>query len=254
MKLNINDRRMFEQTIFYEKRVSDRKLSVCSICQSCRMTEMIHTKNGLKLGYEYKRIQVCDSCFVDGTKFTTTNKVIPYWVDSDGKEQTKQPEELTKLTLAEKSLIALASLHMTVVHLKNGTLGSRGHVCSVEQSVCEVAYTLPRLPKDVKIVKIARSGRKANQKHELSVFNVRRLIVMAALSWLVKYNCLYSDVGVIINEGNMSWMNGADACLLPIQYSSESNDNLAEYGDLGPSPDQTLASALDDDDELDFEA
>jgi len=226
MKLIVKDRRVFEQTIFYERRVSDRKLSVCSICQSCRMTQMKHTKNGWKLGYKEKRIQVCNSCFLDGTKFTTTNKVIPYWVDSDGKEHTKVPEELKSLTLAEKGMIALASPHMTLVHLKNGTLGSRGHVCSVEQSICEVAYTLPRLPKDVKIIRVARSGRKANQEHELKVFKVRRFVVMAALTWLVKINTLYRDFNVIIDEQNLSWMDGADSSVLPIQYSAESNDGL----------------------------
>jgi hypothetical protein len=62
------------------------------------MTEMIHTENGLTLGYKETRIQVCDSCLVDGKKFTTGKKVIPYWVDIEGKDQVKQPEELTNLT------------------------------------------------------------------------------------------------------------------------------------------------------------
>jgi hypothetical protein len=254
LKMIVKDRRIYEQTIFYEKRVSARKLSVCSICKSCRMAKMTHTKNGLKLGYEDKRIQVCDSCFRDGTKFTTTNKVIPYWVDIDGTIQTKQPKELKNLTLAEKGLIALASPHMTLVHLKNGTLGSRGHVCSVEQRTCEIAYTLPRLPKDVNIVRVARSGRKANQEHELKVFKVRRFVVMAALTWLVKFNCQYRDLNVCIDEGNLNWMDGADSSLLPVRYSAESNNDCAEDSDLGPAPDQTLAHILDADEELDFEA
>jgi hypothetical protein len=185
MELIARDIRIFDQTIFYEKRVSIRKLSVCSICQSCHMTEMIDTKNGFKLGYEEKRIHVCDSYFVDGTKFTTSNQLISYWVDIKFKEETNKQEELKNLKFAEKGVIVLASPHMPLVHLKNETLGSRGHICSVEQSVYAVDYSLTRLPKDLKIVRVARSGKKANQERELKLFKARRFGVMAALAWLV---------------------------------------------------------------------
>jgi hypothetical protein len=40
---------------------------------------------------------------------------------------------------------------------------------------------------------------------------------MAALAWLDKFNCLYRDVNVIIDEGNLNWMDGADAWLVAIQ-------------------------------------
>jgi hypothetical protein len=88
--------------------------------------------------------------------------------------------------------------------------------------------------------KMLISGRKANQEHELKVFKARRLfVVMTALAWLVKFVCLYRDFNILINDGNLNWMDGADRCFLPIQYSTESNGYLAEDGDIGPAPDQT---------------
>ena len=91
------------------------------------------------------------------------NLVIPYWINDYGVKCDTVPEELECLTFAEKQLIALATSHMNLVHLKNGTLGSTGHVVALEQDILNVAVELPRLPKDLNIVKVVRKGMTKDQ-------------------------------------------------------------------------------------------
>jgi hypothetical protein len=59
----------------------------------------------------------------------TQNRVIPYWMDRHGARHTSVPEQWSGLIFAGKQLIAVASSHMSLVHLKNGTLVSRGALC-----------------------------------------------------------------------------------------------------------------------------
>jgi hypothetical protein len=54
------------------------------------------------------------------------------------------PRELSDLTFAENQPIALASSHISLIHLKNGTLGSSGHCVSVEQKISELFTTPPK--------------------------------------------------------------------------------------------------------------
>jgi hypothetical protein len=81
---------------------------------------------------------ICDSCPDNQIKNTSENIFIPHWIDKYGSLNVDVPQELRDLTFAEKQLIALASAHMSVIHLKNGTLGSRGHCVSVEQNISEL--------------------------------------------------------------------------------------------------------------------
>ena len=113
----------------------------------------------------YKFCNVCTDCYDNLGKYTTDNLVIPYWIDDGGNIRTDVPMELESLKFAEKQLIALAKSHMNLVHLKNGTLGSTGHVVALEQDISEISTELPRLPSDVKIVKIMRKG--MNRKQEV---------------------------------------------------------------------------------------
>jgi hypothetical protein len=73
---------------------------------------------------EYRPI--CGSCAHNPARNTAQNWVIPNWLDRHGTIHTNVPGELNDLTFAEKQLIALDSIHMSFIHLKNGTLGSRG--------------------------------------------------------------------------------------------------------------------------------
>jgi hypothetical protein len=45
-----------------------------------------------------------------------------------------------------------------VIHIKNGTVGSRGRVVSFYQDLSSICNELPKLPSDISIVKVIRSG------------------------------------------------------------------------------------------------
>jgi hypothetical protein len=115
---------------------------------------------------------------------------MPYWLDGHGTIYTYVPRELSYLTFAENQLIALASSHMSLIHLKNGTLGSRGHCVSVEQNTSELFTTLPRKPGDLKVLNVRRSGRSSDHEVYENIFKVRKDKMLAALYWLVKHKVL----------------------------------------------------------------
>jgi hypothetical protein len=78
---------------------------------------------------------VCESCANNLLKNTALKWTIPYWLDGHGTIHTDVPREFSDLTFAEKQLIALASNHMSLIHLTNGTLVSMGHCFSIEQDI-----------------------------------------------------------------------------------------------------------------------
>jgi hypothetical protein len=90
--------------------------------------------------------------------------VIAYWLDKHGTIHTNVPGELNDLTFSEKQLIALACSHMSLIHLKNGTLGSRGHCISVEHKISELFTAFPRKPGDLNLLNVRRSGRSSDNE------------------------------------------------------------------------------------------
>jgi hypothetical protein len=113
----------------------------------------------VEFGHTTKRENkpICGSCAHNPARNTTQNWVIPYWLDRHRTIHTNVPGELNDLTFDERQLIALASIHMSLIHLKNVTLGSRGHCVSVEQKISELLTTLPRKPGDLNILNVMRS-------------------------------------------------------------------------------------------------
>jgi hypothetical protein len=128
---------------------------------------------------------ICGSCAHNRARDTVQNWVIPYWLDRHGTIHTYLPRELNYITFAEKQLIALASSHMSFIHLNNGALGSRGHCVSVEQKISELFTTLPRKPDDLNLLNVMRSGRSSDNEFYKRVFKVLKYKVLAALYWLV---------------------------------------------------------------------
>jgi hypothetical protein len=122
----------FEKAIEAEQRWSKLSLDVCHVCDGCHLTKMCITT--VEFGHitkrEYKPI--CGSCAHNPARNTAQNRAIPYWLVKHQTIHTNVPKKLNDLTFSEKQLIALASCHMSLIHLKNGTLGSRGHCVSVE--------------------------------------------------------------------------------------------------------------------------
>jgi hypothetical protein len=119
----------FEKAIEAEHRWSKLSLNVCHICDRCHFTKMSRTM--VEFGHTNQREQnpICGSCAYNPARNTAQNRAITYWIDRHGTIHTYVPRELNDLTFAEKQLIALAYSHVSLIHLKNGTLGSRGAFC-----------------------------------------------------------------------------------------------------------------------------
>jgi hypothetical protein len=162
--------------------------------------------------------------------------VIPYWLDRHGTIHTNVPGELNDLTFSEKQLIALASSHMSLIHINNGTLGSRGHCVSVEQKISELFTTLPRKPGDLNLLNVRRLERSSDNEFYERVFKVRKDKVLAALYLLVKHNVLYQEYEAVIDPSNIDWMGDENECVLPISCTNQTDqDGSPEDDDMGPS-------------------
>jgi uncharacterized protein YerC len=132
-------------------------------------------------------------------------KALPVWYDNC-MVMYHIPNELKNLTITEKLLIQRVSLLIIGIHIKNGTLGCRGHIVSFFQDICTICSTLPCLPTDISIVKVIRDGTTKDGDNITPTFSVNLIRVIKALHWLKKHNQLYRDI--IITESNLDWMNG----------------------------------------------
>ncbi len=76
--------------------------------------------------------------------YSPENKVLQGWKSKKGVVKYTIPPQLQHLTLAEKLLIQHVSPLIPVIHIKNGILGSRGHVVSFFQDITNICSVLPR--------------------------------------------------------------------------------------------------------------
>jgi hypothetical protein len=76
--------------------------------------------------------------------------------------------------LAEELVIQRVSPLIPVIHIKNGILGSRGHVVSFFQDITNICSELPILPSDVTMIKVVRTGTTVDGENLQNIFNVNR--------------------------------------------------------------------------------
>ncbi len=84
-------------------------------------------------------------------------------------------------------------------------MGSRGHVVSFYQDLSGICNELPKLPSDISIVKVVRSGITGTGENINTALTVNRHEIISALKWLKQHNPLYS--GILIKESNLNWIN-----------------------------------------------
>ena len=208
----------------------------CLWCKRVGLTvTMSRQKNKCSQCYNARR---ADMYFV-------TNHSIPVWYDDLGIPQFHIPEELQDLREAEKFLIQLASTFVPLQHVKNGTLGLKGHVCCFPQETKTFSKILPRFPMETEILRVVQRLR-ADIGGEDTVqreFLVRRRKVLSALVWLKRYNHLYSDI--IIEESNLNWMGDRDeACLNALTLNCPDMEGTFDgpiTEDNGPAKAQAIA-------------
>ena len=218
---NITNREFMqrEETIAFEHEMNSLHLNVCSICLEY---ELLFEKNSARKEYD-----VCSKCkdnkeIKDKSHYIKMNRQ-PVWYEynADGTKvcdengvpipQYHIPEELSNLTMAEKLLIRRFCPFIPSVHLKNGTMGLKGHCVCFPQDVNEVCNTLPQLK--CQVVKYIREiGNGETSEHRFEMLRVNRVRVLAALRWLQIHNSEYSNIN--IDESNLDWMNGKSECNL----------------------------------------
>jgi hypothetical protein len=228
----------------FETIMSDLTHNFCSRCKRVGLN--------LKMAKVTGGISLCTSCSSNPDVDLVEENLLPIWTEDDGNVRYDIPEELSCLQEGEKLLIQMVSPYVPLVHIKNGTLGLKGHVCSFPQRIGDVCTTLPRLPTEAKFVKMIRHFKGEDGHFGVKSFIVRKDVVLRALRWLVKYNVVYRD-NVKIEEENLNWMGEECELELPsadISRPEELVDQNITLEDLGPAPAQCLPNC-DAEDEVD---
>jgi hypothetical protein len=117
---------------------------------------------------------------------------------------------------------------------------------AVEQDTSKMCIALPWLPEYLDII--------FDYEVVDNKIRVRRQEVLNALRWLVKYNVLYQEYNVKIDELKLDLVKGEDSVQLPMRKTTASSaDDSFVDSDLGPAPDQTLSSELNSIENIDCE-
>jgi hypothetical protein len=116
---------------------------------------------------------VCSDCKTHRNFDPIQENLLPVWFTTDEQPMYHVPNELSCLQEGEKLLIQMVSPYVPFVHIKNGTRGIKGHVCSFPQRVQDLYTTLPRLPSSATFVKMIRSFKGEEGEFGVKSFFVR---------------------------------------------------------------------------------
>ena len=238
-KIHLN-RNPFRQASFAEQKILDPMLrfesrmakithSWCNTCYECSLSV---TTN--------KTTNECSRCSRKAQKeaYSRTNIMIPTWTDRLGNIHYNIPAVLEELTIAEVLLIQRVSPLVPIVHIRNGTLGIKGHVCSFLQDINSVAQVLPRLPREVRALKFVKTFTDANNDNQTRMYIVNRQRVMTALVWLIKhhveYRKAYQSGNLVLNFNNLDWLGDED------ERELESVETLTKEFDTAQNVDSSV--------------
>ena len=218
----------FEGCMFHVKHKS------CKNCHQFQLSTTMQSKN---------RCSQCSSH--EASKYSEENLVQPVWYDDNGEVQYHVPDELSSLTVGEQLLIQLVSPYVPIHHIKNGTLGIKGHVCSFSQNVNDVAQVLPHL--HVNAIKMIWNYTDSSGAVKSKAFLIRCNNVMNALHWLIKYHedyrHAYQKGDLQIDPSRLDWMDGQDSAELPnlpvIEINNNDEDDIRNT-DCGPAENQCV--------------
>ena len=220
-------KKFIQQTLNFESNMYKLYFKHCCICHQRRLN--MKTSNGICYRCQNKKNEMF---------YSYENKLLPTWKTKNDIIKYTLPSELQHLTLAEKLLIQRVSPLVPVIHIKNGILGIRGHVVSFFQDISGICTELPRLPTDITMIKVVRTGVTADGENIQNVFTVNRSRILNALKWLKQYNPLYKDI--IVNESNLNWMTKCQSDTINHVIRIENSNDIDEDKDEGPSYRQVL--------------
>jgi len=187
----------------FERSCESKKHSHCLCCR------------GVGLNFVVNKKGFCQHCKQKKNKDEyLTGGMLPVWYDGTGKPNYRVPEQLTKLSHAEKILIQRCSPFVALHHIKNGTFGLTGHVCCFEQDIEGFITKLPRLPQDTTVLKVVRALKTevGGCKETLNkAYRVRKKEVLEALQWLQVHHRDYQEVK--IDMSHLDWIEGEEGTL-----------------------------------------
>lgn len=214
-----------EQVFRFESRVANVTHSTCANCHEC------------SLNFTVNRNSICSRCQKKDRKenYSAQNNMLPTWTDDDGATRLDVPKELSELTIAETLLIQRVAPLVPLVYIRNGTLGIKGHVCSFLQNINEVATKLPRLPENVKAIKMVRTFTGSDGQISTKTYMVNKDRVMRALWWLVRhhrdYKAAYENGELVIDPSNLDWLGDDEEGELPSVAKIERTFDSREEAD-----------------------
>ena len=192
-----------KQVMEFEREMFNLHFNHCKICFR------------RKLSLPVNKAGICNRCAQEKkgrNKFNDENAALPTWIDKNGRKRYDIPKVLLDLSLAEKLIIQQVSPFIPVIHIKNGSMGSRGHVVSFYQDITSICNVFPRLPSEVTMVKVVRSSLTKNGDAIEKAFNINKEKVLRSLEWLKEHNILYSNI--TIDKTRFDWMQGKKQCNL----------------------------------------
>lgn len=231
------EQKVLAEIFRFESRMARMEHKVCPECHGCSLNLSVRVSDS-----------VCSRCRdkkMHGS-YTESNSMIPLWFDN-GEAKYHVPEELASLTIAEILLIQRVAPLVPIVHIKNGTMGLKGHVCSFLQDVNSVATKLPSLPESVKAVRMVRTYKDADGSMQVRTYMVNRKRVMSALYWLVEHHVDYRrafEAGELtLDPSNLDWMGEEEEVELPsvaeMERTYDSSTEVDGEIDFGVSKEQT---------------
>ena len=107
------------------------------------------------------------------------DRVIKMFSASNNMDPGPVPPELTDLTVVEEQLICRIAPTMSIHLLKHGGMAANGHCVAFAQAIEEPMKIFPRLPSEIKVLKVRKQGKNDSNKD----FIVRRQNVLSALNF-----------------------------------------------------------------------
>ena len=124
-------------------------------------------------------------CILQNTQGVSAkkNNAIPTWRDAQGAVRCDAPGALARPTLAEKHIISMLSVTVTLRRLAHSRVASARRVATFLGPLGAMGAALPRLPPEATIARAGRGSASADAKKQIRLRTVRRKRTTGALFW-----------------------------------------------------------------------
>jgi hypothetical protein len=168
--------------------------------------------------------EVCKRCSID-------KNIIQLYSEDNNMDPKPSPPDMSDLTVIEQQLISRISPCINVHLLNHGGIGSSGYCVTFPQEVNEPAKIVPRLPKEIEVLKVKKQGQNDTSQY----FVVRRFKVQNALNFHKNNNPAFADIIININRIHYLPIEGELSDIETIDYHL--HNDLSS--DKGPAQHQT---------------